>query len=65
MFLVAQNCIKKDLELHFLFFTKESYRDFEVNSLVLRKYRAIFDIKSVYSNEVIDNLPQNYDNFLK
>ena len=29
-FLVAQNCIKKDLEIHFF-----RYRDFEVNFLVL------------------------------
>ena len=35
LILVAQKCIKKDLEIyHFL--TKENYLDFDVNSIVLR-----------------------------
>ena len=29
------------------FFTEESYRELDVNILVLRQYRAVFDIKSV------------------
>ena len=33
-FLVAQNCIKKDLEIYFS--TRENNRDYEINSLVLR-----------------------------
>ena len=52
-FLAAQNCTKKDLN----FFDYESNRYFEVNFLVLREYRAIFDIKKYITNTYTRELP--------
>ena len=42
------------------FFIQQSYRDFEVNFLVLRKYWAIFDIIVSITNAVQVNWPQKY-----
>ena len=38
-----------------IFFTLESFCDFEVNSLVMRYYKAIFEIKDSITYAVLEN----------
>ena len=48
--------IKKDLQIEFFFFTQESYRDFEVNFLVLRKKHPNVDCNLLFERQGFNGL---------
>ena len=49
----------------YIFFTLKSYRNFEVNCLVLRQNKAKLNIKISITSAVLEYCPQNRDNLYK